>query len=148
MTPATPVAGIPFDLEEVKLAAPLTRPGTVAKNRLIARLCTSVAPFEAVLINLKAGDAATDAACETLYAEMQAAGLDTLYDDRDAPAGSKFATADLVGIPYQIILGPRGLKDGQAEIKHRKTGERETLPLADAVERVRSLVVPQRRDQA
>jgi prolyl-tRNA synthetase len=107
----------------------------------------SVAPFEAVLINLKAGDAATDAACETLYAEMNAAGLDALYDDRDAPAGSKFATADLIGIPYQIILGPRGLKDGQAEIKHRKTGERETLPLANAVERVRSLVEPQRRDK-
>ena len=58
-----------------------------------------------------------------------AAGLDALYDDRDQPAGAKFATADLIGIPYQIILGPRGLKDGQAEIKHRKTGERETLPL-------------------
>ncbi len=107
----------------------------------------SVAPFEAVLINLKAGDAATDAACEALYTELRAAGLDTLYDDRDQPAGGKFATADLIGIPYQIILGPRGLKDGQAEIKHRKSGERETLPLAAAVERVRSLVEPQRRDQ-
>ena len=107
----------------------------------------SVAPFEAELINLKVGDAATDAACETLYAEMNAAGLDTLYDDRDAPAGSKFATGDLIGIPYQIILGPRGLKDGQAEIKHRKTGERETLPLASAVARVKALIEPQRRDK-
>ncbi|MEO8757706.1 MAG: proline--tRNA ligase [Devosia sp.] len=107
----------------------------------------SVAPFEAELINLKAGDKDTDAACESLYAQMQAAGLDTLYDDRDQPAGAKFATADLIGIPYQIILGPRGLKEGQAEIKHRKSGERETLPLADAVERVRSLVEPQRRDK-
>jgi prolyl-tRNA synthetase len=106
----------------------------------------SVAPFEVELINLKAGDADTDAACGTLYGELGNAGLDTLYDDRDAPAGQKFATADLIGIPYQIILGPRGLKEGQAEIKHRKTGERETLPLANAVERVRSLVVPQRRD--
>jgi prolyl-tRNA synthetase len=106
----------------------------------------SVAPFEVALINLKAGDADTDAACGKLYGELQAAGLDTLYDDRDQPAGAKFATADLIGIPYQIILGPRGLKDGQAEIKHRKSGERETLPLANAVERVRSLVVPQRRD--
>jgi prolyl-tRNA synthetase len=106
----------------------------------------SVAPFEVELINLKAGDADTDAACAKLYGELGNAGLDTLYDDRDAPAGQKFATADLIGIPYQIILGPRGLKEGQAEIKHRKTGERETLPLANAVERVRSLVVPQRRD--
>ena len=107
----------------------------------------SVAPFEAELINLKVGDAATDAACETLYGEMQAAGLDTLYDDRDQPAGSKFATADLIGIPYQLILGPRGLKDGQVELKHRKSGERETLPLANAVARLKALVEPERRDQ-
>jgi len=104
----------------------------------------SVAPFEAVLINLKAGDADTDAACEALYAELTAAGLDMLYDDRDQPAGSKFATADLVGIPYQLILGPRGLKSGEVEIKHRKSGERETLPLSAAVERLRSLIEPQR----
>ncbi len=107
----------------------------------------SVAPFEVTLINLKAGDAATDEACAKLYGELNAAGLDTLYDDRDQPAGAKFATADLIGIPYHIILGPRGLKEGQAEIKHRKTGERETLPLANAVERVRTLVEPQRRDK-
>lgn len=106
----------------------------------------SVAPFEVELINLKAGDKDTDAACEKLYGELQSAGLDTLYDDRDQPAGAKFATADLIGIPYQIILGPRGLKEGQAEVKHRKTGERETLPLANAVERIRSLVEPERRD--
>ena len=106
-----------------------------------------VAPFEAVVINLKAGDAATDGACEKLYGELNAAGLDTLYDDRDQPAGAKFATADLIGIPYQLILGPRGLKDGQAEIKHRKTGERETLPIDAAVARVKGLVEPQRRDK-
>ncbi len=104
----------------------------------------SVAPFEAVLINLKAGDSETDAACDTLYGELVAAGLDMLYDDRDQPAGSKFATADLIGIPYQLILGPRGLKSGEVEIKHRKTGERETLPLANAVTRLKSLIEPQR----
>jgi prolyl-tRNA synthetase len=107
----------------------------------------SVAPFEAVLINLKAGDAESDAACEKLYGEMQAAGLDALYDDRDQGAGGKFATADLIGIPYQLILGPRGLKEGQAEIKHRKTGERETLPIGEAVARLNSLIEPQRRDR-
>jgi len=106
----------------------------------------SVAPFEAELINLKVGDSDTDAACESLYAQLQAAGLDTLYDDRDAPAGAKFATADLIGIPYQLILGPRGLKEGQAEIKHRKTGERETLLIGNAVERLKGLIEPQRRD--
>ncbi len=105
----------------------------------------SVAPFEAVLINLKAGDAECDAACDKLYGELSAAGIDMLYDDRDQPAGAKFATADLVGIPYQIILGPRGLKSGEAEIKHRKTGERETLPIADAVARLKGLIEPQRK---
>ena len=107
----------------------------------------SVAPFEVVLINLKAGDAECDAACLKLYEELQAAGLDVLYDDRDTAAGSKFATADLVGIPYQVILGPRGVKGGEAEIKHRKGGERETLPISSAVARLRDLVEPQRRDK-
>ena len=106
-----------------------------------------VAPFEVTLINLKVGDAGTDEACETLYRDLAAAGLDVLYDDRDQPAGQKFATADLIGIPYQLILGPRGLKEGQAEIKHRKSGERETLPLASAVERLKDLIEPQRRDK-
>lgn len=104
-----------------------------------------VAPFEAVLINLKAGSEDCDAACETLYAELQAAGIDTLYDDRDQGAGGKFATADISGIPYQIVLGPRGLKTGELEIKHRKDGTRETLPIGDAVTRVKALIEPQRR---
>jgi len=105
----------------------------------------SVAPFEAVLINLKAGDEGCDAACETLYAALEAAGIDMLYDDRDQGAGAKFATADLIGIPYQIVLGPRGLKTGEAELKHRKGGERETLPLDAVVQRVKDLIEPQRR---
>ncbi|MGK2229564.1 MAG: prolyl-tRNA synthetase [Devosia sp.] len=105
----------------------------------------SVAPFEAVLINLKAGDDACNAACDTLYADLNAAGLDMLYDDRDQGAGAKFTTADLIGIPYQIIIGPRGLKNGEAEIKHRKTGERETLPISEAVARLKSLIEPQRK---
>jgi prolyl-tRNA synthetase len=105
----------------------------------------SVAPFEAVLINLKAGDATCDAACDKLYAELEAAGIDMLYDDRDQGAGAKFTTADLIGIPYQIILGPRGLASGEAEIKHRKTGERETLPISDAVARLKGLIEPQRK---
>jgi prolyl-tRNA synthetase len=106
----------------------------------------SVAPFEAVVINLKVGDAESDAASEKLYAELQAAGIDALYDDRDLGAGGKFATADLIGIPYQLIVGPRGLKEGQAEVKHRKSGERETLPIGDAVKRLVSLIEPQRLD--
>ncbi|GHA10613.1 proline--tRNA ligase [Devosia pacifica] len=107
----------------------------------------SVAPFEAVLINLKAGDDACNSACEELYAELADAGIDILYDDRDQAAGAKFATADLVGIPYQLIVGPRGLKSGEVELKHRKSGEREAVPLAEAVSRLKSLIVPQRMDQ-
>jgi prolyl-tRNA synthetase len=105
----------------------------------------SVAPFEAVIINLKAGDQDCDAACDKLYSELTAAGVDMLYDDRDQPAGAKFATADLVGIPYQLLLGPRGLKSGEVEIKHRKSGERETLPIGDAVARLKGLIEPQRK---
>jgi prolyl-tRNA synthetase len=107
----------------------------------------SVAPFEAVVINLKVGDAQSDAAAETLYAELGAAGVDALYDDRDQGAGGKFATADLIGIPYQLIVGPRGLKEGHVEIKHRKSGERETLPIGDAIARLTSLIEPQRLDR-
>ncbi|HEY0853357.1 MAG TPA: proline--tRNA ligase [Devosia sp.] len=106
----------------------------------------SVAPFEAVVINLKVGDAESDGASEKAYAELKAAGIDVLYDDRDQGAGGKFATADLVGIPYQLIIGPRGLREGQVEIKHRKSGERETLPVGDAVKRLIGLIEPQRLD--
>jgi prolyl-tRNA synthetase len=107
----------------------------------------SVAPFEAIVINLKAGDSLTDSTCDALHTELASAGVDVLYDDRDAPAGSKFATADLIGIPYQVIVGPRGLKDGQIEVKHRATGERETLAMGDVVKRLLALIEPQRRDK-
>lgn len=106
----------------------------------------SVAPFEAVVINLKVGDADSDRAAERLYDDLGREGIDVLYDDRDQGAGGKFAAADLIGIPYQLIVGPRGLKDGQVEIKHRKSGERETLSTEEAVGRLKKLIVPQRRD--
>ena len=86
-----------------------------------------VAPFRVGLINLKAGDAHTDAACDDLYGKLHAAGVDVLYDDTDERAGAKFASMDLIGLPWQLIVGPKGLKDGQVELKNRATGERETL---------------------
>ena len=107
----------------------------------------SVAPFEAIVINLKKGDEESDAAADDFYQALREAGIDTLYDDRDQPAGAKFAAADLIGIPYQLIVGPRGLKDGAVEIKHRASGERETLALGEAVGRLKSLIEPQRRDK-
>ncbi|MGO4571740.1 proline--tRNA ligase [Microvirga sp. 2TAF3] len=96
----------------------------------------SVAPFDVALLNLKSGDAATDEACGKLYRELTAAGRDVLYDDRDERPGGKFATADLIGIPWQVVIGPKGLADGKVELKHRATGERELLPLGDVVARL------------
>ena len=87
----------------------------------------SVAPFQVGLANLKVGDAATDAACLDLYARLEKAGVDVLYDDRDDRPGAKFATLDLIGLPHQVIVGPKGLADGLVEIKDRRTGEREML---------------------
>ena len=86
----------------------------------------SVAPFDVVIINMKAGDADCDRVCEQLYAAHQAAGLDVLYDDTDQRAGGKFATADLIGVPWQVIVGPRGVAAGEIEVKRRSTGERDT----------------------
>ncbi|TVR08137.1 MAG: proline--tRNA ligase [Salinarimonadaceae bacterium] len=96
----------------------------------------AVAPFQVGLLNLKAGDSATDAACETLYAELSAAGLDTLYDDRDERAGAKFTNADLIGLPWQVIVGPKSLAEGKVELKRRRTGERELLPIGDVLARL------------
>jgi prolyl-tRNA synthetase len=91
-----------------------------------------VAPFDIALINLKAGDSATDKACEELYAKLSRAGRDVLYDDTAERPGAKFAGMDLIGIPYQLIVGPRGLEKGVVEIKTRRTGAREELSM-DAV---------------
>ena len=84
----------------------------------------------------KQGDAAVDAACEKLYAELTAKGVDVLYDDTDQRAGAKFAAADLIGIPWQIMIGPKGLAEGKVEIKKRSDGSRETMSPADAVARL------------
>jgi prolyl-tRNA synthetase len=87
----------------------------------------SVAPFHVGLINLKAGDAACEAAARDVYAKLKAAGREVLYDDRDASAGEKFATMDLIGLPWQIVIGPRGVKAGTVELKRRRDGVREEL---------------------
>jgi prolyl-tRNA synthetase len=96
----------------------------------------AVAPFEVGLVNLKAGDAATDAACADLYKQLEAAGIDVLYDDTDERAGGKFATMDLIGLPFQLIVGPKGVKVGEVEVKDRKSGERLTLTPDAAVKKL------------
>ncbi len=87
----------------------------------------SVAPFRVGLISLKADDPKTRETCEDLYARLGAAGVDVLYDDTEERAGAKFSTFDLIGLPWQVIVGPRGLASGQVELKNRRTGERQTL---------------------
>jgi prolyl-tRNA synthetase len=96
----------------------------------------SVAPFDVGLINLKPGDAATDAACDDIEAQLTAAGLEVLLDDVDTRAGAKFATMDLIGLPWQLVVGPRGLKDGTVELKNRASGERVAMSVQDAVNRL------------
>src|SRR5947199_334083 len=96
----------------------------------------AVAPFTAVILNLKQGSEDTDAACEKLYRELEAAGVDVLYDDTDQRAGAKFAAADLIGIPWQILVGPKGLAEGKLEIKRRSDGSRENLSPADVVAKI------------
>ena len=96
----------------------------------------SVAPFEVAVVNLRVGDAAVDAAAEQAYAALQAAGYEVLLDDRDERPGAKFAALDLVGVPWQVIVGPKGAADGVVEIKRRATGERQTLPLDAALKAI------------
>lgn len=94
----------------------------------------AVAPFCAAILNLRQGDAATDALCETVYGKLGAA----LYDDRPVRAGEKFADADLMGHPWQLIIGPRGAASSRVEVKQRRTGERAELSLEDALARVKA----------
>jgi prolyl-tRNA synthetase len=93
-----------------------------------------VAPFKVAILNLKQGDAGTDGACEQLYKELTARGVEALYDDRDERAGGKFATADLIGIPWQVMIGPRGLAEGKVEVKKRAGGTREMMSPAAALD--------------
>ncbi len=95
-----------------------------------------VTPFHCGIVNLKQGDSETDAASEAIHDSLVALGLDPLYDDRDERAGGKFATMDLIGLPWRITVGPRGLKNGVVELTCRRTGESEELPPQQAVEKV------------
>jgi len=96
----------------------------------------AVAPYDVGLINLKSGDAETDAACEDVYAQLERAGVAVLYDDRNERAGSKFATMDLIGLPWQLVIGPRGLKSGMVELKRRASGEKHELTLGAAINKL------------
>jgi prolyl-tRNA synthetase len=96
----------------------------------------AVAPFRVGLVNMRADDARCAAAADDLYARLQAAGVETLYDDRDERGGAKFATMDLIGLPWQLIVGPKGLERGVVELKRRATAAREELSAESALARL------------
>ena len=96
----------------------------------------AVAPYQVGVINLKTGDTACDAACENIYYRLNTNGFDALYDDREERAGAKFADMDLIGLPWQVIVGPRGVGKGVVELKRRATGERHEVSVDDAFARV------------
>ena len=95
----------------------------------------TVTPFQVGIVNLKQGDSAADAACEGLYQGLRKFGLDPLYDDRSERAGGKFATMDLIGLPWRITVGPRGLANGVVELTSRKTGDSEDMSPEAAIAR-------------
>lgn len=93
----------------------------------------SVSPFKVGIINLKQGQEQTDKVCESLYDALTKAGVEVLYDDRSESAGVKFADMDLIGLPWQIVVGPRGVEKNVVEIKNRQTGIREELSIDGAL---------------
>ena len=96
----------------------------------------SVAPFRVGLVNLRTSDSACVSACDALYEQLSAAGVECLYDDSEDSAGTKFARMDLIGLPWQVIVGPRGVKAGTVELKNRRSGEREELAAESALARL------------
>jgi len=99
----------------------------------------AVAPFHVGLINLKVGDRACDGIVGEIYQKLSAAGVDVLLDDTEGRAGGKFATLDLIGLPWQIIVGPRGVKAGVVEVKERRTGDRQEVSIDTAIAAVRGV---------
>ncbi len=93
----------------------------------------AVAPYRVVLINLRVDDAACTAAADALYVRLEAAGVEVLYDDRDERGGAKFATADLIGIPWQVVIGPKGVAAGTVEVKRRGAGAKDEMSVDAAV---------------
>ena len=95
-----------------------------------------VTPYHCGIINLKQGDKEADSACESLYNSLTTAGLEPLYDDRNERAGGKFATMDLIGLPWRITVGPRGLKSGLVELTNRRTGKSDEISPEAAIKKL------------
>jgi prolyl-tRNA synthetase len=96
----------------------------------------AVAPWRVGIVTMRADDPPTVAAAEDLYARLTSAGIDAIYDDRDERGGVKLGSMDLIGVPWQVIVGPRGIAGGTVELKNRRSGEREDVSLESAVARL------------
>jgi prolyl-tRNA synthetase len=96
----------------------------------------AVAPWRVGLVTMRADDEATTSAADSIYARLTDAGVETLYDDRDERGGVKLGSMDLIGLPWQVIAGPRGIAAGTVELKRRSTGEREELSVESALARL------------
>ena len=96
----------------------------------------AVAPFKVGIINLRVGDNSCDKKCEEIYASLQNKGDDVLLDDRDESIGVKFADMDLIGLPWQVTVGPRGIKSEKVEIKNRSSGVKEELSIDEALRKI------------
>ena len=98
----------------------------------------AVAPWKVGIVTMRADDESTVAVADRLYADLQHAGVEVLYDDRDERGGVKLGSMDLIGLPWQVVIGPRGVANGVVELKERRTGERMELPVQEALARLKS----------
>ena len=96
----------------------------------------AVAPWTVGIVTMRADDESSVSAADRIYEQLQSAGVEALYDDRDERGGVKLGSMDLIGLPWQVIIGPRGIANGTVELKRRSTGEREELSLESAVARL------------
>ena len=128
-------------------------------NRIVAALAETsydangliwplaVAPYEVLVIPLNTTDAELMQVAEKFYAELQQAGVDVLFDDRDARPGFKFKDADLIGIPLRLVIGGKGLKEGHVEVKWRTDAEATKVPVADAVATVQKMLADRKQEE-
>jgi prolyl-tRNA synthetase len=100
----------------------------------------SIAPFHVLLLPINYKDGALQEVCDRLYQELQNGGVEVLLDDRDERPGVKFKDADLIGIPLRVTVGARGLERGCVELRWRRDGKSEDLPVGEAAERIRKLI--------
>ncbi|MDL2341240.1 MAG: His/Gly/Thr/Pro-type tRNA ligase C-terminal domain-containing protein, partial [Pseudomonadota bacterium] len=96
----------------------------------------AVAPWKVGIVSMRADDEASAGAADALYDKLTAAGVEVLYDDRDERGGVKLGSMDLIGLPWQVIVGPRGIAAGTVELKNRKTGEREEISVDSVLARL------------